>query len=137
MTYPTTPPKFDAPAVDSGDAGTRPDVGDGRPDGLDVAGELATPLATELAAAVAEYQHSASIPHLHQRLAAIAGSVPPEALADAVEPFRQLPEVAGPIYERIVAERPNDARALVILANAYWLAGRGPEAVGELASRAI
>jgi hypothetical protein len=41
------------------------------------------------------------------------------------------------VYERIVAERPTDARALVILANAYWLAGRGPEVVGDLASRAI
>ena len=27
--------------------------------------------------------------------------------------------------------------ALVALANAYWLSGRGPEAVGDLASRAI
>ncbi|HEX6632250.1 MAG TPA: hypothetical protein VF048_14215, partial [Gemmatimonadaceae bacterium] len=33
--------------------------------------------------------------------------------------------------------RPNDARALVILANAYWLGGRGPEVVEELANRAI
>jgi hypothetical protein len=113
MTYPTTPPKFDAPDVGSRD------------------------VASELAGAVAEYQHSASVPQLHERLAAIAASAPPEALVDAVEPFRQIPEVAGPIYETIVAARPDDARALVILANAYWLAGRGPEAVGELASRAI
>src|SRR4029079_12190274 len=31
----------------------------------------------------------------------------------------------------------DDAKALVALANAYWLSGHGPEAVGELASRAI
>lgn len=40
-------------------------------------------------------------------------------------------------YERIVAERPDDAHALVDLANAYWLSGRGPEVVGALAARAI
>jgi hypothetical protein len=39
--------------------------------------------------------------------------------------------------EKSVEESPNDARAIVALANAYWLSGRGPEAVGSLASRAI
>lgn len=42
-----------------------------------------------------------------------------------------------PRLERDAAERPDDARALVALANAYWLAGRGPDAVNDLASRAI
>ena len=42
-----------------------------------------------------------------------------------------------PGLEQAVSENPNDARKLVALANAYWLTGRGPEAVGELASRAI
>ena len=42
-----------------------------------------------------------------------------------------------PELERAVAERPDDARALVALANHYWLIGAGPEAVGDLASRAI
>jgi len=42
-----------------------------------------------------------------------------------------------PALERAVAERPNDARALVALANHYWLIGAGPEPVAELASRAI
>ena len=42
-----------------------------------------------------------------------------------------------PELERAVAERPNDAKALVALANHYWLIGAGPEAVGDLASRAI
>lgn len=42
-----------------------------------------------------------------------------------------------PGLERDVAERPDDARALVALANAYWLSGRGPEVVSDLASRAI
>lgn len=39
--------------------------------------------------------------------------------------------------ERAVDKNPNDSKALVALANAYWLSGRGPEAVGDLASRAI
>ena len=42
-----------------------------------------------------------------------------------------------PALERAVAERPDDGKALVALANHYWLIGAGPEAVGDLASRAI
>ncbi|MDO8501528.1 MAG: hypothetical protein Q7S20_06770 [Gemmatimonadaceae bacterium] len=42
-----------------------------------------------------------------------------------------------PSLEKAVEEDPNDAQKLVALANAYWLTGRGPEATGELASRAI
>ena len=38
-----------------------------------------------------------------------------------------------PGLERAVADRPNDAKALVALANHYWLIGAGPEAVGDLA----
>jgi len=61
----------------------------------------------------------------------------PDALITAVEPFRDIPEVAAAVYEEIVAAQPGNARALVILANAYWLTGRGPDVVGDLASRAI
>lgn len=39
--------------------------------------------------------------------------------------------------EKAVDQDPHDAKALVALANAYWLTGHGPEAVGDLASRAI
>src|SRR5512141_2401557 len=39
--------------------------------------------------------------------------------------------------ERDVEENPNDAHKLIALANAYWLSGRGPEPVSDLASRAI
>jgi hypothetical protein len=42
-----------------------------------------------------------------------------------------------PALERAVSERPDDAKALVALANHYWLIGAGPEPVGDLASRAI
>jgi hypothetical protein len=93
--------------------------------------------ATEIADAVAAYRSTANIAVLLEHLERIAVVADPETLAAAVEPFRDMPEVSGPIYERIVAQRPDDARALVILATAYWLAGRGPDVVGELASRAI
>jgi hypothetical protein len=38
--------------------------------------------------------------------------------------------------EQSVAENPNDASSLVRLANGYWLEGRGPDLVGEIAERA-
>jgi hypothetical protein len=47
-----------------------------------------------------------------------------------------MPEVVIPAYERIVATRPHNAQAMVVLANAYWLTGRGSEVVGALARRA-
>jgi len=42
-----------------------------------------------------------------------------------------------PALERAVAEQPDNAKALVALANHYWLIGTGPEPVADLASRAI
>jgi len=53
------------------------------------------------------------------------------------DPYSDADPNPIPELERAVAEAPEDATALVSLANAYWLTGRGPEAVGELASRAI
>src|SRR6185437_1652826 len=52
--------------------------------------------------------------------------------APAEELIDPLPEL-----ERAVKDRPDDAKALVALANHYWLIGAGPEVVGDLASRAI
>src|SRR5919108_559526 len=92
---------------------------------------------SEIAAAVQAYRLDANLAHLLSRLEHASRDADPEVLALAVEPFRDMPEVAGPAYERIVAARPDDARSLVILANAYWLAGRGPDQVAALASRAI
>jgi hypothetical protein len=91
----------------------------------------------EIAAAVDAYRLDANIAHLLRRIERAALASDPDTLAAAVEPYRAMPEVAGPAYERIVAAKPDDARALVILANAYWLAGRGPDQVSALASRAI
>lgn len=91
----------------------------------------------EIAAAVDEYQTHGNPLALRSRLLEIAGAAMPDALIAAVEPFLEIPEVAAPLYEEIVAAQPTNARALVILANAYWLTGRGPDVVGELANRAI
>ena len=91
----------------------------------------------EVAAAVDEYQVHGNPAHLRVRLRDIAKAATPDALVAAVEPFRELPEVAAPVYEQVVQDQPTNARALVILANAYWLSGRGPDVVGDLANRAI
>jgi hypothetical protein len=93
--------------------------------------------APALERAVSAYRETNDFSVLLDELLAIAGASDLDALIAAVEPYRTVPEIAGPVYERVVAERPNDARALVTLANSYWLSGRGAEATGELAARAI
>ena len=40
------------------------------------------------------------------------------------------------MYERIVEASPTEAQPMVVLANAYWLTGRGADVVGRLAERA-
>jgi len=94
-------------------------------------------LKRELADAVGEYEASGNLGGLMGRLHDIREHAMSDALVAAVEPYLHMPEVAGPVYEKIVEDQPRNARALVILANAYWLSGRGPEVVGDLASRAI
>jgi hypothetical protein len=96
-----------------------------------------TGLPAQLATAVQQYESHRNVEILLDRLETLANGSTPDALIAAVEPFRHIPEVAGPLYEHIVAAQPNNARALVILANAYWLSGRGPDVVGELATRAL
>jgi hypothetical protein len=90
-----------------------------------------------LDAIVQEYHQRGDVPRLLESLSALAASAATADLVDAVRPYREMHEVAGPIYEVIVERQPNDAAALVALANAYWLTGRGPEVVGGLASRAL
>jgi hypothetical protein len=90
-----------------------------------------------LEAIVQEYQRRGDVPRLLESLSGFAAGAPTPALAEAVEPYREMHEVAGPIYEVIVEREPHNAAALVSLGNAYWLTGRGPEVVGGLASRAL
>ncbi|HEY2066869.1 MAG TPA: hypothetical protein VGG84_13015 [Gemmatimonadaceae bacterium] len=101
---------------------------------------LSTPAnetAVTLAAAVQDYRERGDVGALLDRVQGIARNAPADDLVAAAEPFRDLPEVVIPVYERVVAVRPTDAQAMVVLANAYWLTGRGADVVGNLASRAI
>jgi hypothetical protein len=90
----------------------------------------------QLSAALVQYETDDNLGTLFDTLRALAKKSDTDSLAAAAAPFRDRPEVVIPVYEHIVAQRPDDARALVALANAYWLTGRGPDMVGELAMRA-
>lgn len=90
----------------------------------------------ELAASVDEYRRSGDVGVLLDHLKGFAKRTAPDALKAAAQPFRDMPEVVIPVYERIVLDRPADAQAMVVLANAYWLTGRGTAAVEQLATRA-
>lgn len=93
--------------------------------------------ASELAALVAEYRVHSNIAHLKQHLQSMARAATPDAVIVAAEPYKDEPEIVAPLYEAVVEAQPDNARALVMLANAYWLLGVGPDVVGELANRAI
>ncbi|MFL5605338.1 MAG: hypothetical protein ACJ8AD_02710 [Gemmatimonadaceae bacterium] len=93
--------------------------------------------AVELAAAVEEYRRQGDVGALLDRVQALSRAADPDTLVAAAAPFRDLPEVVIPVYERVVAVRSHDAQAMVVLANAYWLTGRGADVVGALALRAI
>ncbi|MGH7620442.1 MAG: hypothetical protein ACREPM_24760 [Gemmatimonadaceae bacterium] len=92
--------------------------------------------AIELAAYVQAYRRSGDVGILLDQLKTLSKRTAPASLKAAVEPFRDMPEVVIPTYERLVLDSPADAQAMVILANAYWLTGRGPTAVEQLAARA-
>lgn len=96
-----------------------------------------TDVRAALGAIVQEYQHRGDVPRLLEQVSTLAEAAPTDQLLIAVEPFVEMHEVAGPIYEVIAGREPNNARVLVALANAYWLTGRGPDVVGGLASRAL
>jgi hypothetical protein len=93
--------------------------------------------AAALASAVLDYRRQGDVGALLDRVRALAANADPDALLAAARPYHELAEVVIPVYERVVSSRPNDAQAMVVLANAYWLTGRGSEVVGQLASRAI
>ncbi len=94
------------------------------------------PAQSALDRAVDDYRRTADVGALLPRLDEIARAHATDALVAAVEPYLGLHEVAGPVYEVIVEREPDNARALVALANAYWLTGRGPDVVAALAERA-
>ena len=86
--------------------------------------------------ALATYEKDENLGTLLDTVRDHAKSVPVDDLHDVAEQFKDRHEVVIPVYERITSQRPNDAKALVTLANAYWLTGRGPEVVNELMVRA-
>jgi tetratricopeptide (TPR) repeat protein len=96
-----------------------------------------TAAADELSSIVSEFAGHGDVSRLRSRMRRFVTDVAPDVLVNVVEPYRDEPEVVAPAYERVIEAQPDNARALVILANAYWLQGRGPEAVGALANRAI
>lgn len=94
-------------------------------------------LTAELSHLLASEGPQPNIASVRHRLEALVADALPDEIAAAAEPYRDDPNIMAPLYERLVALQPDNARALVVLANAYWLQGRGPQAVGELANRAI
>jgi hypothetical protein len=90
----------------------------------------------QLAAAVASYRTHDNIGLLIDEVRALARAAGNAELQAAVVPYRDMAEVMIPVYETIVARDGANAQAIVVLANAYWLTGRGSDVVGELADRA-
>ena len=93
-------------------------------------------LADPVTAALARYEKDSDLGALFDTLRALVRDAEYDDLVAVAELHRDRHEVVIPVYERITAMRPRDAQALVVLANAYWLTGRGPELVGQLAGRA-
>jgi hypothetical protein len=90
----------------------------------------------ELASHVEAYGQSGDVGILLDQLRALAKRTSPEELKTVAQDYRDMPEVVIPLYERVVAALPADAQAIVVLGNAYWLTGRGPDVVGSMAARA-
>ena len=93
-------------------------------------------VAAALEAAVHDYRQHGDVGALLDRVKSAVREAPAESLGAAAAPYMDLPEVVIPVYERIVETSPSDAQPMVVLANAYWLTGRGADVVGRLAERA-
>ena len=93
-------------------------------------------VAAALGAAVNEYRQQGDVGTLLDRVKAVVREAPADSLGAAAAPYMDLPEVVIPVYERIVEASPTEAQPMVVLANAYWLTGRGADVVGRLAERA-
>jgi len=89
-----------------------------------------------LASHIDAYRRTGDLGSLFDSLKAVAKQFAPDVLKAAAKPYQQMPEVVIPLYEQIVAKSPDDAQAMVVLANAYWLTGRGPDAVEKLVTQA-
>jgi hypothetical protein len=85
---------------------------------------------------VEEYRQHDNLGALFDGLRSLARDEAPDTLIEISRPYRDVPEVVIPLFESITERQPDDAQSIVVLANAYWLTGRGPETVGRLAQRA-
>jgi hypothetical protein len=92
--------------------------------------------ANRLESIVEEYRQNDNLGALFDALRALARDSSPELLIEISKPHRDIPEVVIPLFESVIERLPGDAQSIVVLANAYWLTGRGPETVGRLAQRA-
>ena len=92
--------------------------------------------ASRLEAIVEDYRQHDNLGALFDALRGLARDLAPEILIEISRPFRDIPEVVIPLFESVTERLPTDAQSIVVLANAYWLTGRGPETVGRLANRA-
>lgn len=93
-------------------------------------------VSNQISTLLTRYESDQNLGVLLDAVRALARTADADALIAAAEPFKERLEVIIPIYERVVELRQDDARALVMLANAYWLTGRGGDVVGTLANRA-
>jgi len=93
-------------------------------------------LSERISAALSLYEGNDDLGALFDTVRTLAKGAEVDALIEAVEPFRDRAEVVIPVYEHVIIQRARDAKALVTLANAYWITGRGPDVVGDLAVRA-
>lgn len=91
----------------------------------------------QLGAIVDAYKSQGDLPRLLEALSVLAEGTPTDQLYAAADAYAAMPEVLGPLMEVVIDREPANAPALVRLANAYWLTGRGPDVVGDLASRAL
>lgn len=96
-----------------------------------------SPFVEQLAGLIADARAAGRFAGLREALREAARQATPDALVAAAEHFRDDPAVTAPLYEVILEAQPQNARAMVVLANAYWLLGAGPDAVEALANRAI
>ena len=83
--------------------------------------------------------HGASTKHalLGSAIREVTRGLGADDLLSVAAHFREDPEIAVVLLEDVIAAQPNNSRALVRLADCYWLLGAGPQPVAELANRAI
>lgn len=74
---------------------------------------------------------------LNAAIRAATRDAAPDDLYAAAEHFRERPDIAAPLLEDVIDAQPNNSRAMVRLANCYWMLGAGPQPVADLASRAL